>query len=129
MRDNFFINEISDTQFYRKFGRTKFDTYTVLSRDEVLISLITQYFFKCCFLLDAAREKYSYVSYPTLHFICRIVEFNRNYMKCTKFVRDLSVQGVRIRNSLICYAIQQKMHETHKIWHPSDQNYFFVHFN
>ena len=47
-------------QFYCKFGRTKFDTRTVLSHDEVLISLIIQYFFKCCFLLDAVREKYSY---------------------------------------------------------------------
>ena len=42
-------------------------------------------FTKCCFLLDAVREKYGYVCYATLHFICRIVEFNKNYMKCTKF--------------------------------------------
>ena len=30
----------------------------------------------------------------------------------------------------ICYTIQQKIHETRKIWHPSEQNYmyFFVHF-
>ena len=43
LRDNFLINEIIDTQFYQtqicKFGGTKFDTDTVLSRDEVLISL------------------------------------------------------------------------------------------
>ena len=65
--DNFLINEIGDAQFYCKFGRTKFDTHTVLSLDEVLISLIIQYFFKCCFLLDAVQEKYSYVSYANLH--------------------------------------------------------------
>ena len=31
----------------------------------------------------------------------------------------------------ICHTIQQKIHESHKIWHPSEQNYmyFFVHFN
>ena len=57
------------------------------------------------------------------------VEFNRKYMKLTKFVCDLSAWGVCIRNSLICYTIQQKIYETHKIWHPSEQNYFFVHFN
>ena len=34
-----------------------------------------------------------------------------------------------MRNSLICYTIQQKIYETHKIWHPREQNYFFVHFN
>ena len=34
-----------------------------------------------------------------------------------------------IRNSLICYTIQQKIHKTHKIWHPREQNYFFVSFN
>ena len=75
------------------------------------------------------REKYSYVSYATLHFIFRIVEFNRNYIKCTKLGHDLSAQGVRIRNLLICYTIQREIHETHKIWHPSEQNYFFAHFN
>ena len=63
-----------------KFRRTKFDTVAPRGPD----------LFKWCFLLDAVREKYSYVSYATLHFICRIVEFNRNYMKRTKFVCDLS---------------------------------------
>ena len=29
----------------------------------------------------------------------------------------------------ICYTIQQNIPETHKIWNPSEQNYFFVHFN
>ena len=27
----------------------------------------------------------------------------------------------------ICYRTQQKIHETHKIWHPSQQNYLFLH--
>ena len=59
---------------------------TVLPRDEVLISstILLQV------LLSSVREKYSFVCYATLHFICRIVEFNRNYMKRTKFVCDLS---------------------------------------
>ena len=38
------------------------------------------------------------VSYSTLQFICRIVEFNRNYMKRTKFVCDLKILE-RIRSS------------------------------
>ena len=46
LRDHFHINEIGDEQILPqtqtcKFGRTKFDTHTVLSRDEVLISLFT----------------------------------------------------------------------------------------
>ena len=48
----------------------------------------------------------------------------------TKIVRNLSTFiRVCISNLLICYRIQQKIHETHKIWHPSEQNYLFVHFN
>ena len=55
LRDNFLINKIGDVQFYRtqicKFGGMKFDTHTVLLRDEVLISLfLCLYFFKCCFV-------------------------------------------------------------------------------
>ena len=90
--------------FTANFGRTKFDTHTVLSLDEVLISLIIQYFFKCCFLLDAVQEKYSYVSYATLHFICRIVESIEITWNAHNLA-DLRAQGVRIRNSLICYII------------------------
>ena len=62
-------------------------------------------------LLDAVREKYSYISHASFHFICvwlktrstitswllsawgiRLsdVEFNREFMKLTKFVCDLS---------------------------------------
>ena len=59
---------------------------TVLPRDEVLISLTIL----LQVLLSSVREKYSFVCYATLHFICRIIEFNRNYMKRTKFVCDLS---------------------------------------
>lgn len=46
-------------------------------------------------------------------------------MKLTKFVHDLSVQGICVRNPLIMCdrIIQSKIHETHKIWHPREQNY------
>ena len=58
-------------------------------------------------------------------YLLSVVEFNNS-----KFVRDLSAFiRVCISNLLICYRIQQKIHETHKIWHPSEQNYLFVHFN
>ena len=78
LRDNFLINEIGDAQFYQtqicKFGGMKFDTHTVLSRDEVLIS------FFCVYTSSSV-------------------------------------------------ALFQKIHETAKIWHPSEQNYLFVHFS
>ena len=65
------------------------------------------YFFNFCFLLDAVREKYSYISHQfhlrvaenlfnnffmtwTHKESLSVVEFNRKYMKLTKFVRDLS---------------------------------------
>ena len=76
-------------------------------------------------LPDAVIEKHS-ISHATLHFICvcprtffqqflcdlsakgirlSVVEFDRKYMKLTKFVCDLS--AVRTSNSLIRYTIQQ----------------------
>ena len=51
-----------------KFGRTKFDTHTLSHRATRSWSF-SLYFFKCCFLLDAVREKTSTVIFPT-HFIC-----------------------------------------------------------
>ena len=71
--------------------------------------IIIQYFFKCCFLLDAVQEKYSYVSYATLHFICRIVEFNRNYMKCTKFGR---LEGTRSSHEEFAYLLYNSTENT-----------------
>jgi len=51
-------------------------------------------------------------------------------MKLTKFVHDLSVQGICVRNPLImCDRIQSKIHETHEIWHPSEQKYVSYPFN
>ena len=63
------------------------------------------YFFKCCFLLDAVREKYSYISHATLHFICVWLRTSST----------ISSWLERITNSLVCCRIQQKIHETHKI--------------
>ena len=78
-------------------------------------------------LLDAVREKHSYISHATLHFICvcprtffqqflrdlrakgiclSVVEFHRKYMKLTKFVCDFTVWGVCIRNLLIRYSTE-----------------------
>ena len=39
---------------------------------------------------------------------------------------DLFVSVVYTSSSV---ALFQKIHETPKIWHPSEQNYLFVHFN
>ena len=82
LRDNFLINEIGDT-------RIRYSHCLIARRGPDLFNY-TSSSVECCFLLDAVREKYSYVSYATLYFICRIAEFNRNYMKRTKFVCDLS---------------------------------------
>ena len=46
----------------RKFGRMKFDRHT-LSYHMTRSWYLCLYFFKCCFLLDAEREKYSYISH------------------------------------------------------------------
>ena len=100
-------NRLLQTQIC-KFGRTKFDTCTVLLHDEVLISLFIL-IHAFCFLLNAVREKYSYIPHATLHFICVWTFWT------------ISSWLEQIRNSLICWKIQQKIHETHKIWHRSEQ--------
>ena len=78
---------------------------------------------------------------PCISFACGQELFNNFFrirlsvvccriQQLTKIVRNLSTFiRVCISNLLICYRIQQKIHETHKIWHPSEQNYLFVHFN
>ena len=53
-------------------------------------------FFKCCFLLDAVNEKYSYISHTSLHFIYGWLR------TCSPISSWLE----RIRNSLICSRIQ-----------------------
>ena len=53
-------------------------------------------FFKCCFLLDAVKEKYSYISHTSLHFIYGWLR------TCSPISSWLE----RIRNSLICSRIQ-----------------------
>ena len=91
-----------------KFGRTKFDTHTVLSRDEVLISLIillevlpsswcSARKVQLCFLHDLAFHLHVAKNFFNNFFMtwaqkefASVVEFNRKYMKLTKFVCDLS---------------------------------------
>ena len=91
-----------------KFGRTKLDTQTVLSRDEVLISLIillqvlpsswcSARKVQLCFLRDLAFYLHVAKNFFNNFFMtwaqkesASVVEFNRKYMKLTKFVCDLS---------------------------------------
>ena len=97
----------------------------------------------CCFLLDTVREKYSYISHATLHFICMWprtfstiswwLGHIRNLLICRRIQQKIhETQRIcswleRIRSLHKEFAsllrIQQKIHETHKIWHPSEQNY------
>ena len=91
-----------------KFGRTKLDTHIVLSRDEVLISLIillqvlpsswcSARKVQLCFLRDLAFYLHVAKNFFNNFFMtwaqkesASVVEFNRKYMKLTKFVCDLS---------------------------------------
>ena len=91
-----------------KFGRTKFDTHTVLSREEVLISLIillqvlpSSWYstrkVQLCFLRDLAFHLHVAKNFFNNFFMtwgqkefASVVEFNRKYMKLTQFVCDLS---------------------------------------
>ena len=91
-----------------KFGRTKFDTHTVLSRKEVLISLIillqvlpSSWYsarkVQLCFLRDLAFHLHVAKNFFNNFFMtwwqkefASVVEFNRKYMKLTQFVCDLS---------------------------------------
>ena len=57
-------------------------------------------------------------------YLLSVVEFNNSQKLFVTWAIT-----VCISNLLICFRIQQKIHETHKIWHPSEQNYLFVHFN
>ena len=86
-----------------KFGRTKFDTHTVLSRDEVLISLIillqvllspwrSARKVQLCFLRDLAFHLHVAKNFFNNFFMtwgqkefASVVEFNRKYMKLRKF--------------------------------------------
>ena len=73
LHDNFLINEIGDAQFYRKLKYANLveqNSILTLSYRATRSWSLCTYFFKCCFLLDTVREKYSYVSHATLHFIC-----------------------------------------------------------
>ena len=51
-------------------------------------------------------------------------------MKLPTFPRYLSVQAINLHKevAVIAVIIQQKIHETHKIWHPSKRNYLSVPF-
>ena len=130
--------------------QTQIHMYANLVEQNLILTLswsLCLYFFKSCFLLGAVSEKYSYISLATL---LKIFVWPRTFP-------TISLWLERKRNSLICCRIQQKIHETHKIclwperiksWHkefayllynsteytwnsqtPSEQNYFFVHFN
>ena len=91
-----------------KFGRTKLDTQTVLSRDEVLISLIIllqvlpsswcsarkvqlRFLRDLAFYLHVAKNFFNnfFMTWAQKE-SASVVEFNRKYMKLTKFVCDLS---------------------------------------
>ena len=56
-----------------------------------------------------AREKN--IPHATLHFIC---VWPGTFWTISSWLEQ-------IRNSLICWKMQQKIHETHKIWHRSEQ--------
>ena len=95
-------------QIICKFGRTKFDTHTVLLRKEVLISLIillqvlpSSWYsarkVQLCFLRDLAFHLHVAKNFFNNFFMtwaqkefASVVEFNRKYMKLTKLVCDLS---------------------------------------
>ena len=113
-----------------KLGRTKFDTHTVLSRDEGLISfkiLPFQVFLspwrstrkvQLCLLRDLAFHLQN----------CRIQQkLHETHKICLwlERIRSSHIKGIRL--SVIQF--NRKYHETHKMWHPSEQNYFCVHFN
>ena len=105
LRNNILINEIRDVQFYQKLKYAN-----LVEQNSILIPYyrvirtwsLCLYFFNCWFLLDAVREKYSYHSHATLHFIC---VWPRTFS-------TISLWFEHIGNSLICCTIQ---HETHKI--------------
>ena len=133
-----------------KFGRTKFDTHTVLSCDEVLISL---YILLQVLLSSWHSERKVQLYFPRdlafhLHvaknilnnklFLCELRA--KDSVICCRIQQKMHethriclwlehIRSLHIRNPLICYTIQQKIHETHKIWPPSEQDYFFAHFN
>ena len=91
-----------------KFGRTKFDTNTVLLPDKVLISLIillqvllsswrSAKKVQLCFVRDLAFHLLVAKNFFNDFFMtwvqkefASVVEFNRKYMKLTTFVCDLS---------------------------------------
>ena len=88
--------------------QTQIHMYATLVEQNLMLTLswsLCLYFFKSCFLLDAVSEKYSYISLATLLWIFllpRTFSTISSWLECK-------------RNSLICYTIQQNIHETHKI--------------
>ena len=102
-----------------KFGRTKFDTHTVLSRDKVLISLII--------LLQVLLSSWRSARKVQL---CLLRDLVFHLQNCTiqQKLREthkicLWLECIMSSHKEFAYLlyIQQKMHETHKIWHPSGQ--------
>ena len=86
-----------------KFGRTKFDTHTVLLHDEVLISLII--------LLQVLPSSWCSARKVQLCFL-RDLAFHLHVAK--NFFNNFFMTWVQKRIR-ICCRIQQKIHETHKI--------------
>ena len=102
------FNEISDVQFYRKVkyaNLVEWNSILTLSYHATRSWSLCLYFLQCCFLLDAVRENYSYISHTTFHFICT----------WPRTISTISSWLEHKRNSFICCIIQQKTRGIHKI--------------
>ena len=106
-----------------KFGRTKFDTHTVLSRDEVLISLIVLLLVLLSSWRSARKVRLCLLRDLAFHLqSCRIQQKLHEMHKIC-----LWLERVRSSHKEFAYLLYNKWNSQN--WHPSEQNYFFVHFN
>ena len=99
---NIIINEINEAHYYRQLK------YLTLVERNFILALsyrvtrtwsLCLYFFKCCFLLDTMRGKYSYISDLNLHFICmwpKTFSTISSWLEC-------------IKNSVICCRTHPKV--------------------